>query len=120
MRGTGGSCSPGAQIRDGCEAPVWDRRTAVSVVACSGGYPGDYRKGVPIFGLDKIKTGDDLQVFHAGTKRRGTDLTTDGGRVLAVTALGDTVAAARQRCYETLEQIEFDGMHYRKDIGLAE
>ncbi|MFY9345468.1 MAG: phosphoribosylamine--glycine ligase, partial [Planctomycetota bacterium] len=66
------------------EAPVWDKRVAVCVVACSGGYPGDYKKGVPIFGLDKVATGPDLQVFHAGTSQRaGGDLMTAGGRVLA-------------------------------------
>jgi phosphoribosylamine--glycine ligase len=100
------------------EAPIWDPRPAVCVVACSGGYPGDYKKGVPIFGLDRIKTGPDLQVFHAGTSQRGGDLLTAGGRVLAVTALGDDIAAARARAYQALEQIEFTGMHFRSDIGL--
>lgn len=100
------------------EAPVWDKRVAVCVVACSGGYPGDHKKGVPIFGLDRIATGSDLQVFHAGTSQRlGGDLLTAGGRVLAVTALGDDAAAARARAYAALQQIEFAGMHYRTDIG---
>jgi phosphoribosylamine--glycine ligase len=101
------------------EAPVWDKRVAVCVVACSGGYPGDYKKGVPIFGLDKVACGPDLQVFHAGTSQRaGGDLLTAGGRVLAVTALGADAAAARARAYAALKQIEFAGMHYRSDIGL--
>ncbi|HEB54257.1 MAG TPA: phosphoribosylamine--glycine ligase [bacterium] len=99
------------------EAPVWDRRVAVCVVACSGGYPGDYKKGVPIFGLDRVATGPDLQVFHAGTRSTGGDLQTAGGRVLAVTALGDDAAAARERAYQALQAIEFEGMHYRHDIG---
>ncbi len=99
------------------EAPEWDKRTALCVVACSGGYPGDYRKDVPIFGLDKVATGPDLQVFHAGTRLRGNDVVTSGGRVLAVTALGDSAEEARARCYEALQQIEFDGMHFRSDIG---
>ena len=99
------------------DAPVWDRRVAICVVACSAGYPGDYQKGVPIFGIDRVATGPDLQVFHAGTVRRGGDLLTAGGRVLAVTALGDDVAMARQRAYGALAQIEFRGMHYRRDIG---
>lgn len=99
-------------------APVWDPRVAVCVVACSGGYPGDFKKGVPIFGVDKVATGPDLQVFHAGTLQRGGDLLTAGGRVLAVTALGADVAAARQRAYAALDAIEFSGMHYRRDIGL--
>jgi phosphoribosylamine---glycine ligase len=100
------------------EAPVWDKRVAVCVVACSGGYPGDYKKGVPIFGLDRVQAGEDLQVFHAGTSQRaGGDLLTAGGRVLAVTALGVDAAAARARAYGALQQIEFAGMHYRSDIG---
>ena len=101
------------------QAPVWDPRVAVCVVACSAGYPGDFKKGVPIFGVDRVTTGPDLQVFHAGTAQRpGGDLTTAGGRVLAVTALGTDVAAARARAYAALQQIEFTGMHYRRDIGL--
>ncbi|MBL9076135.1 MAG: phosphoribosylamine--glycine ligase [Planctomycetes bacterium] len=99
------------------EAPVWDPRVAVCVVACSGGYPGEFKPGVPIFGLDRVAAGEDLQVFHAGTARRGGDLVTAGGRVLAVTALGADVAAARARAYAALRQIEFVGMHYRSDIG---
>jgi phosphoribosylamine--glycine ligase len=101
------------------EAPVWDKRVAVCVVACSGGYPGDFKKGVPIFGVDRIVQGPDLQVFHAGTAQRaGSDLVTAGGRVLAVTALGDDVHAARTRAYDALKKVEFAGMHYRTDIGL--
>ncbi|MCB9877116.1 MAG: phosphoribosylamine--glycine ligase [Planctomycetes bacterium] len=101
------------------EAPEWDSRVAVCVVACSGGYPGDYKKGVPIFGVDRVATGADLQVFHAGTQQRGGDLLTAGGRVLAVTALGDDLHKARDKAYAALKQIEFAGMHYRKDIGLG-
>lgn len=100
------------------QAPKWDRRAAVCVVACSGGYPGDYRKGVPIFGLDKVATGPDLQVFHSGTVRKGGDVLTAGGRVLAMTALGKDVEEARQRVYTELAKLEFQGMHFRKDIGL--
>jgi len=100
------------------QAPVWDPRVAVCVVACSGGYPGEFKKGLPVFGLDRVATGPDLQVFHAGTAQRpGGDLLTAGGRVLAVTALGDDAAAARQRAYAALQQLEFHGMHYRRDIG---
>lgn len=100
------------------EAPVWDRQVAVCVVACSGGYPGDYKSGVPIFGLNRVATGPDLQIFHSGTAQKGGDLLTAGGRVLAVTALGKDAAAARARAYEALQHIEFAGMHYRSDIGL--
>ncbi|MCR9244030.1 MAG: phosphoribosylamine--glycine ligase [bacterium] len=103
---------------DTLEAPEWDPRTAVCVVACSEGYPGSYPKGRPILGLESIETGDDLQVFHAGTAQKpGGDLVTAGGRVLAVTGLGDDVESARARVYGALERIEFQGMHYRKDIG---
>jgi phosphoribosylamine--glycine ligase len=101
------------------EAPVWDPRVAVCVVLCSGGYPGDYQKGVPIFGVDRVDVGPDLQVFHAGTAQRGGDLLTAGGRVLAVTALGDDAEAARKRAHAAIERIEFRGMHYRRDIGAA-
>ncbi len=102
------------------EAPTWDPRVAVCVVACSGGYPGDYKKGVPIFGLDKIETGPDLQVFHAGTRRSAEgQLQTDGGRVLAVTALGTDAEAARRRAYEEIAKVEFDGVHFRRDIGAS-
>jgi phosphoribosylamine--glycine ligase len=101
------------------DAPEWDPRVAVCVVACSGGYPGSYKKGVPIFGLDRIDTGPDLQVFHAGTRLAGRDLVTNGGRVFAVTALGADINTARQRAYDALEKVEFEGMHYRKDIGIT-
>ena len=105
---------------DTVDAPVWDPRVAVCVVACSGGYPGDYRKGVPIFGLEDLDLGEDLQVFYAGTRRSAQgDLQTAGGRVLAVTALGDDAEQARARAYGALSKIEFDGMHYRADIGAA-
>ena len=74
---------------------------------------------MPIFGLDRIETGLDLQVFHAGTRMAGRDLVTDGGRVFAVTALGRDVHEARQRCYDALASVEFEGMHYRQDIGIT-
>lgn len=102
---------------DRIEAPVWDPRVAVCVMATSKGYPGDYRKGQPIFGLDEVATGPDLQVFHSGTALRGGDTVTAGGRVLSVSALGDTLEAAREKAYGTLARIEFQGMHFRRDIG---
>lgn len=100
------------------KAPKWSPKAAVCVVACSRGYPGDYPKGLRVFGLDKVETGPDLQVFQAGTTLRGGDVVTSGGRVLSVTALGDTAELARERAYGALQQIEFDGMHCRSDIGL--
>jgi phosphoribosylamine--glycine ligase len=103
---------------DQLDAPEWDPRPAVCVVAASGGYPGEYRKGLPIHGLDSVANGPELQVFHAGTQRRGGDVLTAGGRVLSVCALGADLDAARQQAYSALERIDFQGMHYRRDIGL--
>ncbi|MHC4921557.1 MAG: phosphoribosylamine--glycine ligase, partial [Planctomycetota bacterium] len=80
---------------DQVEAPEWDPRPAVCVVAASGGYPGPYQKRLPIHGLRAVETGPELQVFHAGTARQGDDFVTAGGRVLGVCALGDTLSAAR-------------------------
>jgi phosphoribosylamine--glycine ligase len=88
---------------------------AVCVVLASHGYPGETRIGDPISGLDRVPDG--VLVFHAGTARVGERLVTASGRVLAVTALGDTVADARALAYRAAEQIHFDGMHYRRDIG---
>jgi phosphoribosylamine--glycine ligase len=93
----------------------WDRRTALGVVLASHGYPDEPRKGDAISGLPKA-TGE-CRVFHAGTRLEGKNLVTSGGRVLCVTALGDSVRMARTRAYETVEKIRFDGMQYRKDIG---
>ncbi len=102
---------------DQLEAPKWDPRYAVCVVATSAGYPGDYPKGLLIHGLDKVQSGPELQVFHGGTRRKGADVLTNGGRVLSVTALGKSLADARALVYGALAKIEFQGMHYRKDIG---
>lgn len=104
---------------DTLEAPEWDPRPAVCVVAASEGYPGVYAQGVPIHGLGAVKPDDDLQVFHSGTARRGGDLVTTGGRVLGVTARAATLAEARARAYAELAKIEFRGMHYRKDIAVT-
>lgn len=104
---------------DQLEAPKWDSRVAVCVVVASAGYPGEVKKGTLIFGLDKIESGPDLQVFHAATKAKGADVSTSGGRVLAVTALAKTVLEARERVYAALAKIEFAGMQYRKDIALT-
>ena len=93
----------------------WDRRAALGVVLAAHGYPDEPRKGDPITGLPAAA--DDLKVFHAGTRLDGKDLVTSGGRVLCVTALGDSVKMARTRAYEATERIRFDGMQYRKDIG---
>ncbi|MFA6560946.1 MAG: phosphoribosylamine--glycine ligase [Verrucomicrobiia bacterium] len=93
------------------------RDAAVCVVMASGGYPGDYPKGKPIGGLDDAAKLDGVQVFHAGTKRSGDAIVTSGGRVLGVTALGRDLKVARERAYEAVAHIRFDGAHCRKDIG---
>jgi phosphoribosylamine--glycine ligase len=93
----------------------WDRRFALGVVLAAHGYPLDPRKGDTIIGLPA--EADDLMVFHAGTVRRAKDTLTSGGRVLCVTALGDSARVAQHRAYEGLANIRFDGMQYRHDIG---
>ncbi|ACY17407.1 phosphoribosylamine--glycine ligase [Haliangium ochraceum] len=98
------------------QAASWDPRPAVCVVAAAAGYPSTPRKGDPIAGLDG-DFGDDVHVFHAGTRRREGELLTAGGRVLAVTALADELAAARARAYDALAGISFPGMQFRRDIG---
>jgi phosphoribosylamine--glycine ligase len=95
----------------------WHDQAAVCVVMASGGYPGDYRKGDAIHGLDRAAEIPDLVVFHAGTAERDGQLVTSGGRVLGVTGRGDTVQAAITRAYEGVDAIQWDGVHYRTDIG---
>jgi len=95
----------------------WDPRPAICVVATSKGYPGKYQTGIPITGIADADSMPDVKVFHSGTARRENALVTDGGRVLGVTALGDTIAHARQRAYAAMQKIHFDGMHYRRDIA---
>jgi phosphoribosylamine---glycine ligase len=102
---------------DAC-AIKWDTRPAVTVVMASGGYPGKYETGSVISGLGEAAKLDSVQVFHAGTKRVNGEIMTAGGRVLAVTALGSTVEAARTRAYEAVARIDFQNCHYRRDIAL--
>src|SRR5258705_5662561 len=96
----------------------WDTRAAVTVVLASGEYPGKYESGKSISGLDQAAKLEDVQVFHAGTKRDGDEIRTAGGRVLAVTALGSTLEAARARAYDAVARIDFENYHYRRDIAL--
>ncbi|MFW5969816.1 MAG: phosphoribosylamine--glycine ligase [Halofilum sp. (in: g-proteobacteria)] len=105
-----------ANGRLGSIEPRWDKRAALGVVMAAGGYPGDYRKGDIITGLDGVE-GDDVKVFHAGTSREGDEFHTAGGRVLCVTALGPDVAAARERAYAAVAGIDWPDVHYRRDIG---
>ena len=98
---------------------AWSHDACVGVVMASGGYPGEYKTGFPIKGLDKVDK--DLLIFHAGTKL-GDDGTvyTNGGRVLTAVSTGENMAAAREKVYRNLANIYFEGCHYRKDIALRE
>ncbi|MFV9567033.1 phosphoribosylamine--glycine ligase [Thermoanaerobacter mathranii] len=93
----------------------WENKKAVCVVAVSNGYPGEYQIGFEITGLEKVK---EAFVYHAGTALKDGKITTSGGRVLAVTTIGDSYEEAREKVYKEIEKIRFDGMYYRKDIAL--
>ena len=93
---------------------TWKQDACVCVIAASGGYPGEYKTGFPISGLNAAV---DEMVFHAGTKIVGTNLVTNGGRVLNVSSLGESLAQARSRAYERLQNIHFQDLHYRTDIA---
>jgi phosphoribosylamine--glycine ligase len=102
---------------DEMEAPEWDPRTCVGVVAAAGGYPGDYAKGDPIDGLEAANRVEDVVVFHSGTKASGPDVLTNGGRVLCVTALGDDIDLARRQAYRAFDELNWNGKFCRRDIG---
>ena len=94
----------------------WDTRTSLGVVLAAGGYPASYEKGHAISGLDEAR-GDDIKVFHAGTRMEGNAIVTSGGRVLCVCALGEDVVAAQRCAYAAVEKISWKDMYYRRDIG---
>ncbi|HJI91588.1 MAG TPA: phosphoribosylamine--glycine ligase [Oscillospiraceae bacterium] len=94
----------------------WSEKACACVIMASGGYPKSYKKGVEITGLTLGQLAD-VTVYHAGTKIENDKLVTSGGRVLGVTALGDSLADALKKSYEAVENIHFDNAHYRKDIG---
>lgn len=96
----------------------WSDEACVGVVLASGGYPGSYDTSFPIEGLDSVD--QDVLVFHAGTKAKGGQILTDGGRVLTVAATGKTIAEARAKVYCNIPHIHFEGCHYRKDIAARE
>ena len=95
----------------------WRDEACVCVVMTSGGYPGEFVKGKRISGLEAASDVKDAKVFHAATRKQENDYYTSGGRVLAVTALGDNGAAARRFCYDIVSSIGFEGEHHRTDIG---
>ncbi|MBI5357480.1 phosphoribosylamine--glycine ligase [Candidatus Saccharibacteria bacterium] len=99
------------------ESVKWRDGYAATVVLASPGYPGDYPKGLPITGLEEAEKLDDIVVFHAGTALKDGNFVTAGGRVLNVTATGDTLQNALDKAYEAVKLINFEGMHYRTDIG---
>jgi len=108
------TAEPGDPALDAVELQ-WDRRTALGVVLAAPGYPAAPRTGDPVQGLPP--EAPDAIVFHAGTQLDGRTVRTSGGRVLCVTALGDSVRAAQQRAYTLVQAIRFDGAQYRHDIG---
>ena len=98
---------------------AWNKRASITVVLASHGYPEKYETGKVIAGLDEATKLPDVQIFHAGTKVANSEIVTAGGRVLAVTALGEDIATARKRAYEAAALIQFEGVHYRRDIALS-
>lgn len=115
-----------SDLLDLCEAAVdgsldavdvhWRPQAALGVVMAAGGYPGEYRKGHAIEGLDAAQP-PEVKVFHAGTRLRDGEVVTDGGRVLCVTALGETVGEAREHAYRVVGSIRWRDAFYRRDIG---
>lgn len=96
----------------------WSERTALTVILAAAGYPLDYRKGHEISGLDSQgQLSTEVIVFHAGTRSQQGIWLTDGGRVLAITALGDDILAVRRKVYQAIQQVTFAGCHFRQDIG---
>ena len=97
--------------------PKWSDKWSIGVVMASKGYPGSYEKGKVITGIEEAEKDPDVVVFHAGTDIKDGKLVTAGGRVLTVTALGNTLPEAKEKVYKAVEKIHFEGAHYRKDIG---
>ncbi|MFL6538470.1 MAG: phosphoribosylamine--glycine ligase, partial [Chthoniobacterales bacterium] len=98
---------------------AWDDRLAVTVVLASGGYPEKYETGHEISGLEEAAKLSNVLIFHAGTQRKNGRVVTAGGRVLAVTALGDSTEVARRLAYEAVERISFEGCHFRRDVAAS-
>ncbi|MBF0397902.1 MAG: phosphoribosylamine--glycine ligase [Desulfobacterales bacterium] len=100
----------------GCKIDI-DDRASVCVVMASSGYPNTYKKGMIISGLNELKSLDNVVVFHAGTAKKDKEIISSGGRVLGVTALGDTIDDAIRIVYNAVDRISWDGVYFRKDIG---
>jgi phosphoribosylamine--glycine ligase len=110
-------CRAVAEGRGLPEQVAWETGAAVCVVLASGGYPGAYRTGHPITGVDRAEVHPGVTVFHAGTAVRDGRLVTDGGRVLGVAAMGPVIPEAIAAAYRAVEEIRFEGMQFRRDIG---
>jgi phosphoribosylamine---glycine ligase len=96
----------------------FDPRVSVTVILASGGYPANYEIGKPISGLKNASQLPGIQIFHAGTKRQNGQVVSAGGRVLAITALGESIVQARERAYTAVGEVHFEGCHFRRDIAL--
>lgn len=96
----------------------WSEKAAVCVIMASHGYPYKYEKGKKIYGLDEVTKAKDVKIFHAGTAMSNGNIVTNGGRVLGITAIGNSIKEARQKAYEAVAMIKFEGAFYRKDIAL--
>jgi len=101
---------PGTELR-------WSRGASACVIASSAGYPGSYKTGFPIHGLNVAAQVPEVQIFHSGTSLVANQILTAGGRVLGVTAAGDSLQEALRRAYQAMAEIQFDGIYYRHDIG---
>ena len=99
------------------EMVEWSDKAAVCVVMASGGYPGSYKKGLPITGLKAAGAMEDVVVFHAGTREEDGKILTNGGRVLGVTAVAEDIPSAQQKAYDAVDKIHFEGAHFRQDIA---
>ena len=95
----------------------WDHKSAMGVVISSDGYPESYETGKEIIGLDTLSDRNDVKVFHSGTRSENDSILTNGGRVLCVTALGDDLNQSNENAYRAVDQIDWDGKYFRKDIG---
>ncbi len=100
------------------DPPDWESRPCVGVVGSAEGYPGDYRRGDVITGIPSAEEDEDVVVFQAGTQQEGEHLVSSGGRVLAVTALGNDLSAAREAAYGAIDRVFWEGKYVRRDIGL--